>query len=265
MNPKIAIIGAGNMGGAVYRGLKAVMPEKDLFLCNRSPEKLRAFSPLHCSGDANEAIAFADIVIVAVKPQSFDELAASLTTPFKNKIVLSIMAGITIEKMQTKLGAKKVIRSLPNLGTQIKMGMTPWVASPEVSPEEKKTIKRIFASLGKELEMPEEDWIKGAGAMTASGPAYFFYLCELLAEKAKSMGFKDDDALAMAEQTFIGSAKLLEANEKSAGEWRAAVTSKKGITEAALNHLKTHHWDEIFWDAIEAARKRTEELNQTSL
>lgn len=262
MKPKVAIIGVGNMGSAFYRGLKAVMPEENLFLCNRSTEKMQALSPLHSSQDANEAIKFADLVIVAVKPQSFDELVNSISAPLKNKLVLSIMAGITIEKIQKKLKATHVVRSLPNLATQVKTGMTPWVASPEVSLEEKKTVKSIFASFGKELEMPQEELIKGAGAMTASGPAYFFYLCELLAEKAKTMGFSGEEAREMAEQTFIGSAKLLEADSKSAAEWRAAITSKKGITEAALNHLKANHWDEIFWDGIEAARKRTEELNR---
>lgn len=262
MKPKIAIIGAGNMGGAFYCGLKAVMPEKDLFLCNRSAEKLQALSPLHCSEDANEAIRFADIVIIAVKPQSFDELVASIATPLKDKLILSIMAGITIEKIQAKLKAKKVIRSLPNLAIQIKQGLTAWVASRGVGAEEKIWIKEIFRTFGKEFELADEIWMNAAGTVTGSGPAYFFYLCELVEEKLKKLGFSESVAREMAEQTFLGSAKLLETNDKSAAEWRAAVTSKKGITEAALNHLKTHHWDEIFWGGIEAARKRTEELNQ---
>lgn len=249
MNPKIAIIGMGNMGGAIARALVKTVGKKNLFLCDREE-------------DPNKAIVSANIVILAIKPQSFDDLADSIHVKLDEKLVISIMAGVTIKKISEKLDAKKIIRSMPNLGIQVKAGVIGWMAAPKVTAQEKQEAHKIFSALGLSIEVKKESLLDAFTALSGSGPAYFFYLCELLAKKAIKLGFSEKDANLVAEATLIGSAKLLEIGGKSAGEWRAAVTSKKGTTEAALNHLKTHHWNEIFWGGIEAARKRTEELNQ---
>ncbi|MFH0820800.1 MAG: pyrroline-5-carboxylate reductase [Candidatus Peregrinibacteria bacterium] len=249
MKTKIVIIGVGNMGGAIARALTKTLGKENLFLCDRGD-------------NPNKAIASADIVILAVKPQSFDELANSINMKLNGKLIISIMAGVTIKKISEKLGAKKIIRSMPNLGIQVKTGVIGWIASPKVTKEERRKVHGLFSTMGQSIEVKKESLLNAITALSGSGPAYFFYLTELLEEKAKSFGFSTNEARIIAETTLIGSSKLLEVGKKNAAEWRTAVTSKKGTTEAALSHLKTHHFDQIFLDAIEAAKKRSEELNQ---
>jgi len=234
MSEKIIIVGAGKMGSAMLSALpNATAVDKETDLAEVLPD--------------------ADIIIFAVKPQDFTELKLDLP----DKLIISIMAGISIEKIKAITSSKKIVRSMPNLPLQVKAGLTAWLATPEV--EDTKPIKKIFSSFGEEIEVQNESDLDKITALSGSGPAYFFYLCELIQEKAEALGFTPEQAKKIASQTFIGSAQLLNSSEKSAAEFRTAVTSKGGTTEAALAELKP--LQQILNTAIDAAENRAKELN----
>lgn len=251
MNPnstdqKIAIVGAGKMGSAMLKALATHFPQTQAY---------------DTDTDLNKVLPNADIIIFAVKPQDFDNCCQDLAIDLSKKLVISIMAGVSIKKISTQTKAKRVVRSMPNLPLQVNAGITAWLATKELNAvNDKILIKKIFSCFGEEIEVKKESDLDKITALSGSGPAYFFYLCETLADKAKKMGFSDEDAEKIADATFIGSAKLLDAAQKSAKEFREAVTSKGGTTEAALKHLQKHKFDQTFCAAIDAAAHRSKEL-----
>lgn len=217
--------------------------------------------PCDIDDDANVCAQEADIVLLAVKPQSFNELALSITEDLSEKLVISIMAGVTIKTMSEKLSAQKIIRSMPNLGAIVGASMTGWFASGACEDADKQTSATLFEAIGKQVETKSEEDLDNIVAISGSGPAYFFYLAELLQQQAEALGFSAEDAKNLAEQTFIGAAKALEAGDRTVAEWTEAVASKGGTTEAALSSLKNAEFDRIFKEAIEAAKRRSEELS----
>jgi len=210
--------------------------------------------------DPNQKLSVVDVVIVAVKPQSFLQLADSISIDMSGKLVISIMAGVTIDKIKNSLSAFKVVRSIPNLAIRIGRGVTEWFPSQEVRVEDKLVVRHIFSAMGKEIEVAEEDILSGIGSVSGIGPAFFYYLTELLAEKAEEYGFSPAQARVIAEETFVGSALLLDSSERSSLEWREAVSSKGGITIEALKHLKENKFDQILKDAVDSAKNRSNQL-----
>jgi pyrroline-5-carboxylate reductase len=260
MTSKIAIIGTGNMGSAFFRGLSEHFSDDELAVCDTSEEKLQALGAKHASTDINQIVADADVVLMAVKPQSFEECISSITEPLAEKLIVSIMAGVTMKTIQEKTGSKKIVRSMPNLGVQVGRGMTGWIASAAVSDDEKALTKKIFVSLGAEIELKSEDLIDPLSTVSGSGPAYFFYLTEKLAKNAEALGFSKENAKTLAEETFVASAQLLDQNEMSAEEWRTAVSSKKGTTEQAIKHFEEEKMGETLMGGMQKALKRSKEI-----
>jgi pyrroline-5-carboxylate reductase len=259
---KIGIVGAGNMGSAFYRGLSKEFPLESLYVCDHSQEKLDALETVHASTDVNEILPKVDVVLVAIKPQNFSELMESVGKAFESKIIISIMAGISIAKIKEMTGAKKIIRAMPNLPVQVEKGVIGWVASAEVDNTEKGLVRRIFTTLGNDFSLPDESRIDAMTALSASGPAYFYFLCEMMSQKAFELGFSKEEARQIAERTLVGCASLLDSSNKTAQEWRKAVTSKGGTTEAALKYMGEKGVDKLFFEAIDEAIKRSKELNQ---
>lgn len=270
---KISIIGLGNMGSAILGILIKTFDPKNIFVSDHDLGKLNKtqnefdLPEQNCSIDPNEILPKADIIMLTIKPQSFDDFANNLTIDLTNKLVISIMAGVSIDKISKKLNTSKIIRSMPNLCLQVSMALTGWIASNEVSENEKEIARTIFKSFGEEIELQDESKINDITALSGSGPAYFFHLCELLEEKAKELGFDEKEARKIANTTFIGSALTLNPTNPlsdkggiSAAEFRKAVTSKGGTTEAALNYMNENKFDQIFMQAISEAKTKAEKL-----
>ncbi|MBT3835576.1 pyrroline-5-carboxylate reductase [Candidatus Peribacteria bacterium] len=287
MPNRIAIIGAGNMGGAMFRGLIESFEKDQISICDKNQEKLDALNIGNV--DIEQTLSNANTVIFAVKPQSFEECISGIETNLSDKLVISIMAGISLEGLQNRTKSKRVIRSMPNICSQVGEGITAWIASQDVSDDDKEITKKIFEAVGRQVEIDNEEMIDTISATTGAGPAYFFLLCELLAKNLEKLGFSEDDAKTLSEQTFVGSAALLaskkslstrcaflehqpmadverqhnslEESSLSAKELRESVTSKGGITQAALETFKEAGLNQIIEKAITAAIKRSKELN----
>ncbi len=261
------------MGFAILEALVKKFDVSNLYISDTSEEKIKSaiknlkIPKNNCFLDFNDLLKQIDIVILAIKPQAFEEFTKFIKIDLKDKVVISIMAGVSIEKINKFLKIKKIIRSMPNLCAQVSQALTGWISSKEVSKTEKEIAKKIFRSFGEEIELKKEDKINELTALSGSGPAYFFYLTELLEEKANFFGFTEEEARKIAEITFIGSAKVLEKSRNlpsaplTSMDLKNAVTSKGGTTEAALKFMEENKFGEIFQNAVECAKRRAEEMN----
>lgn len=265
MNYRIGIIGAGNMGGIFYKGLSKDFPKEALFICDRNEEKFIGLKATNFTTDPKKLADQAGVIILAVKPQAFDNLMKELGDRLKDKLVVSIMAGITIEKLKEKTRSDRIVRSMPSLPIQVGKGITGWIATEAVIDKEKEIIQTIFSIMGYSTELAEERMIDAITVIGACGPAYFYYLTELLTEKAKGLGFSEDEARKISEMVFSGSVRLLEDSDKTAKEWKETCTSKGGVTEAMLKYFDDHDFGKIFNDALDAGGNRCSELNNQSL
>ncbi len=249
---KIGIIGAGNMGSALYRGICEVFEKDLIYVSDKNQGKLDSLSDLNTYSNPQDVVDLSDVVILAVKPQSFQELAVEVTFE-QNKLLISIMAGISTKTLAEVTGVSKVIRAMPSIAISVKQGVTGWYANSSTDEEDKSFTKKLFGAVGYECELKNEDMIDKVAALS---PAYFFYLAEIIEEKAKEYGFSEEEARHLAIDTFTGSAELLRNVNKSPQALKEAVASKKGSTEAALSYLKEHNFEEILKEAIDRARDR---------
>jgi len=260
---KIGIVGMGNMGSAFYKGMIKTFDEKDIYLCDRDVSKLFEFKKSKSTTHTEKLIPKCDIVILAIKPQSFEKLVKSLDGYLKNKLIISIMAGISIVHLKQKTKSQKIVRAMPNLAVQIEKGLIGWTSTPKVTAKEKQIVKIILESLGEAVHFKTETKIDALTAISGSGPGYFFYLADLLAKKAQKVGFTKKQAINIAEATLSGTGCLVGHNKNlTLKEWLEAVMSKGGTTEAAIKYLKKSNFPKLFEAALEEAIIRSKELNQ---
>lgn len=255
---KIGIIGAGVMGRAILR----FFPDDEVFVCDRHSEKIKDIESSKCFTNPYEMIRMVDTIFFAIKPQDFDPLEKCLGTSLQDKLVLSLMAGITLEHLIKVTKSKRVIRFMPNLALQVSKGVTGWIPTSEVSSEDLQFAKNLFNKMGVEVRLEKESMIDVVTAISGSGPAYFFYLAEGLTKAGTKMGLPEKQARKLAEGTLIGSGKLLESGNKSSAEWKNEIAVPSGTTEAAINAFEKEDFEKILLKAAKAAFNRAKELSQ---
>jgi pyrroline-5-carboxylate reductase len=264
---KIAFLGGGNMASALIGGLIAKGADpRSISVIEMSPaarEKLGARYPVHLSTAPDAAMLRADVLVLAVKPQDMKRALASISGFSKDKLIVSVAAGITLKSLTRWLdGHRKIVRCMPNTPALIGAGITGLYASPEVDKGEREKAETILRAVGEVVWMPEERLLDPVTAVSASGPAYVFWFIEQLAASAEQLGIPKDAALKMAKQTVLGAAQLASQSSESPATLRKNVTSKGGTTEAALNVFDEEKLAERFQRAVAAASKRGEEMGR---
>jgi pyrroline-5-carboxylate reductase len=260
------LVGAGRMGAAMARGwlrsLKGAGIGK-LFVVEPAPvEEVAAWGKSGKVALNRPALAL-DIVVLAIKPQGFATAVRDISGWIgRETLVVSIMAGVTIDSISTALGAKRVARAMPNTPGAIGKGVTGYALSKQCGEEEKAATERLLAPLGDVVGPLDERHIDAVTAVSGSGPAYVFLLAEALEAAAKHAKLDDATAAALARKTIIGAAALLEQGGDP-GELRKAVTSPGGTTAAALDILMARGaLPELMRKAVEAAVNRGAELSK---
>lgn len=266
MKENIGLLGAGNMGTAILEGLfqKGISTPGRVWVYDKMPGKAKQFAKawkVHCAGSAADLIRHSRWIILAVKPQDLDTLAAELKESLEGRHgLISILAGTPASKIRRQVGSKPaVVRAMPNLGAKTGASMT---AITGTSKPALKAAKTIFDACGKTLILPER-FFDLVTAVSGSGPAYFFYLMESLAAFGRQNGLSREDAELLAVQTALGASTLASAAEFSPAEWRERVTSKKGTTDAALKVMRKSGLQKILFRAFKAAMLRGRELSRT--
>jgi pyrroline-5-carboxylate reductase len=268
MRMKIALLGCGNMGMAYAQSFVKhhIVEKSNLLLFERHAPRREALESMALGevlGQIDERLNTCNIVILAVKPQDFHVLAnevKSLLAP--DVVVLSIMAGLTIDKIATALKTKRIVRAMPNSPAQIGMGITAYTAHSGVLPEQLHKIENLLATTGRTVFIENESGMDAVTALSGSGPAYFFYLVKAMVDAGTRMGLEEPVAAMLVEQTMLGSFHLINNSNLSLDELIQAVASKGGTTEAALSRLKMHQVGEHLAEAILVAEQRAKVLSQ---
>jgi len=263
---KISFIGGGNMGEAFVSTLceKQIFKPSEILVIERNQDKRKKFEEKYSVKTSKkiEDIAISEIIFLAIKPQNLEDLPVF---EFSNKIIISILAGMKISKISEKFPNSKIVRTMPNLGQFVGFGMTGifFDENFKFSEKEKKRVKNIFESGGQIVEVSKEDDMDKIGAISGSGPAYFFYFTEVLSKISQDLGFDKKSSEILARQTLLGAAEILKQNyQDSPTLWRERVTSKKGITEAALNEFFNSEFEVIFTKALKKNIERGKELGE---
>lgn len=263
---KLAIIGCGNMGLTYAKSLlrDKLVEKKNLYLIEKIDTYRNTLTDLGVlSGKINEQISNYDGIILAVKPQDAKPTYEELKKYIKpNQLLLSIMAGIPISVLQTNLNHKNIVRAMPNTPAQIGKGITGFTASAEVSDSAKTMAEQILAATGKTVYLKDEAMLDAVTAISGSGPAYYYYFVNAMINAGTAMGLDEKTAALLVKETMNGSYHLMKNSDKSLLELIAAVKSKGGTTEAALNVLESKKVDESIQIALQAAENRAKELSK---
>lgn len=263
----IAMIGSGNMGSSLIGGLISNgHPCNKLWATDTSIEKLEALQKnfnIHITMDNIQAAQSADVIVFAVKPQLFAEVAKGLADVIQTRkpLILSIAAGIRESSIQGWLGHDTaIVRAMPNTPALISCGATALYANHFVSEEQRSIAESILRAVGVVVWLTDEHLMDTVTALSGSGPAYFFLMMEALQSAAEQLGLPNDTARLLTLQTALGAARMAIESGKSLTELRQNVTSPGGTTEKALSVLEQNNIRKIFQLALQAAKQRSEEL-----
>lgn len=262
----LAFVGGGNMARCLIGGARdAGVPASAVRVGEPSPEqraRLEADFGVYCSGDNAEAVAGADVVVVAVKPQAAAPACATFASSLApGALVVSIMAGIRTTDLRRWLGdAPVLVRAMPNTPALIGLGISGLFATDGVPRAARERAEALLATAGDTVWFDDEDLFDAVTAVSGSGPAYAFLVTEALAAAGTAAGLDGATALRLAVQTMRGAAEMAARTGTEPAELRRQVTSPGGTTAAALEVLEASGIRAAFVDAVAAAARRSAEL-----
>ncbi|MET1257141.1 pyrroline-5-carboxylate reductase [Aliikangiella maris] len=264
---KIAFIGCGNMAKAIINGLVASgWPAKQIIASNPSNDKLIPLANQLAIATTNnnlEAAGFADIIILAVKPQKLTQVCQQLAkVDLSKKLLISVAAGYKSEKIAEHLGqTPPIIRAMPNTPAFIQCGASGLFATSQVNEQHKNITVSIFEAVGKISWVSAESHMDVVTAIAGSSPAYIFLMMQAMIEQAVELGLEQQQAFTLVTQAVSGAAQLAQATpEKSLDTLRKEVTSPGGTTAAAITSLIGNQFESIVKQAVTASVKRGQEL-----
>jgi pyrroline-5-carboxylate reductase len=263
---KIAFIGGGNMAEAILSAILAKgLAEAEEITVSEVVENKRASLKnkyqVTVTENNFEAVNGKDIVVLAVKPQIFAEVAPQLKGRLKpGQLVISILAGKSIKTLSSGLAHDCIVRSMPNTPAQIGEGMTVWTATPQVQPRQKAWTASILGVMGAEICVDDEKYLDMTTAVSGSGPAYVFLWVEAMTEAAVKLGFTPEVANKLVMQTLLGSAHLLQKSGKTPAELRRMVTSPGGTTAEAIAVFEKGGFNALVAQAVTAAYEKAKKL-----
>lgn len=243
-----------------------IVGNRHLFVVEQNKERRKEIEKeklAQAFGSVNPGIKESEIILLSVKPQDFQSIKKDLKKYLgKKTILLSVMAGITIRRLQKELNHKIVLRAMPNSPIELGMGMTGFCAGKEVSTEQVRKAEYLLSTTGRTVFFDDEKMMNAVTAVSGSGPAYFFYFVKQLTEAGKKMGFDESVASLLVKQTMLGAFHQMNSSSKSLDELIATVASRGGTTEAALSQFEKMHFPEAVISGLLKAEKRGEELSQ---
>jgi pyrroline-5-carboxylate reductase len=265
---KISIIGCGNMGLIYARAFLKydIVSKNNLLLAEKNEQRKQELQQLNVGEVTvvnDSKISESDIIIIAVKPQDFLSMAAELKQAIKpENLIISIMAGITINTIQQQLGTKNIVRAMPNSPAEAGMGMTGFSCAENLSIEQIRKAENLLSTTGRCVFFEAEKMLDAVTALSGSGPAYFFYLVKHMIEAGKQMGMEESVATMLVKQTMQGAFYLINNANKPLDELIKAVASKGGTTEAALSVFNEKQVGENLAAGILKAEQRAQELSK---
>jgi len=265
---RFALIGPGVMAEAIISGLirESVIPAGNIIAAGPRQERLDELSErygIQINPDNAKAVQDADVVILCVKPQKLSEVTNDLKSQVPSgALVISIVAGATLQQLMSGLDHPCVVRSMPNTPAQVGEGMTVWTQSEATSQEQHALAQQILAALGREIFVEDESYIDMATAVSGTGPAYVFLFLEAMIDSGVHLGLPRRIAEEMVVQTIQGSMAYYTQNQSHPARLRNQVTSPGGTSATALYYLEKMGFRTAISRAIWAAFTRSQELGK---
>ena len=264
---RIAVLGAGNMGRALVRGmLKAKWASPTNFVATtRRPESAAALAKetgIEVHTDNRKAASGADVIVLAMKPQILPDVLAEIRPVVRaGQLVISIAAGVPTTAIEGALPGASVVRSMPNLPVHVDAGATAYCFAANAAREHGAVARAIFESVGVAVEV-DEYLMDAVTGLSGTGPMYVFQIIEGLADAGVKVGLSRDVAMALTIQTVLGAAKMAQQSGEHPARLKDRVTSPGGTAITALHTMERGGLRAILIDAVEAATKRSEELGR---
>ncbi|NVE01044.1 pyrroline-5-carboxylate reductase [Massilia sp. BJB1822] len=271
---KIAFIGGGNMASALIAGLAGKLaPGGNIHVVDPNPAALDKLFTAHgvsAATELDERVPAAEVIVLAVKPQSMREVASQLKPLLelaqkagRQPLLLSIAAGIRSTDLARWLGGyAAIVRTMPNTPALIGQGVTGMVAAPGVTAQQRDAADHIMRAVGATVWVEKEELIDPVTAVSGSGPAYVFYFIEAMQEAAEELGLTAAQGRELALATFAGAAQLALQSDEPVSVLRERVTSKGGTTYAALSSMEQSGVKAAIGAAMHAAAARGKQLGE---
>ncbi len=263
---KLGFIGSGKMATALVQGVikSGVCQPSDIVVSDAVPaarQQLAAAKGVRQAGSNAEVIQTSDAIVLAVKPQ--DAIAALEKLPGSDgKLLLSIVAGLTIPRLEEAGGARfRVIRAMPNTPALVLQGASGFSLGSAATSEDAEIARRVFGSVGVAVQV-KEDLLDAVTGLSGSGPAYVYMIIEAMSDAGVLMGLPRDLALQLAAQTVAGSASMVLQTGTHPAALRDQVTSPGGTTIAGVEQLESKGLRAALIAAVRAATERARQLGK---
>ena len=260
----LAFIGGGNMANAIIGGLirqgvsadqiQVIEPDAN------ARERLRAAYGLNASAQPDAKLQQAGLLVWAIKPQIFKDVAAQVRPFCPDALHLSVAAGIRSDSIAQWLGSDKVVRAMPNTPAFVGLGQTALFARGGVQADGKAWVEQVMSTTGQFVWVAQESLLDAVTAISGSGPAYVFYFIEAMVQAGVDMGLTHAQAHQLAVGTFVGASEMARSSNETLAVLRERVTSKGGTTHAAITSMQANNVAGLFAQALEAARVRAQAL-----
>ena len=268
MKSKLGFFGAGKMAEGIVQAVAAVgtMPLGSVVMAEtfpaRSAEMAKRYG-VQTTPDAAAVVKAADAIFLAVKPQDVAALAAQVKPLLtEKKLLISIVAGKSLATLRKMFGAKvRLVRVMPNLALRAKEGMCAICPAKNATKADAKLVESILGAAGQTALLKEKDF-DAVTALSGSGPAFFAYMEEAMAEGGVKLGLKPAVARQLAEQTMLGTAAYLRQSGADLGEFIAGVATKGGTTAAGMDVMRASDFKKVVAATLAAAAKRSAELGK---
>ncbi|WP_313024133.1 pyrroline-5-carboxylate reductase [Pseudomonas lopnurensis] len=265
--PRIAFIGAGNMAASLIGGLRAQGVAADAIRASdpgaEQRAKIAAEHGIQAFAENAQALAGADVVVLAVKPQVMQAVCRDLARHLGHApLIVSIAAGISCDSLQSWLGPQPqaIVRCMPNTPALLRQGVSGLFANARVNDAQRRQAEQLLSAVGLALWLEEERLIDAVTAVSGSGPAYFFLLVEAMTAAGEQLGLPRETAAQLTLQTALGAARMACESNVDAAELRRRVTSPNGTTEAAIKAFQAGGFEQLVQQALNAAARRSAEL-----
>ena len=263
---KLGFIGTGNMAGAIMGGIireGLISPDEIIGadISEDGRERVKKEHGIHVTADNREASEKAEVLVLSVKPQFYEEAIAGIRDCIREEqIIITLAPGKTLAWLEEQFGKPvKIVRTMPNTPALVGEGMTAACPNQYVTEEEKKYVLQILGSFGK-VEIVPERMIDAVVAVSGSSPAYVFMLIEAMADAAVSGGIPRNQAYKFAAQAVLGSAKMVLETGRHPGELKDMVCSPGGTTIQGIRALEEKHFRAAAMSAISACVEKSRKL-----
>jgi len=265
----LGFIGAGNMAGSLIAGLWADgYDPKKIWASDLDAEKLDSLASrfgINTTANNLAVVEKAQVLVLAVKPQSLQEVASGLAATVQRykPLIISLAAGVTEAAIDRWLGGgNDIVRCMPNTPALVKTGATALHGNDNISAEQRSRAEAVLRAVGVAVWVEREELLDAVTALSGSGPAYFFLFMEAMEEAAVKLGLSQPTARLLTQQTALGAARLAIESDESPADLRRKVTSPGGTTERAIAGFEAGGLRALVLEAMRAAENRAVELSK---